>query len=186
MNPYKALDLPEFSSVDADALHRAYKRAASKAHPDRNHGDTAKMAEVNLARDILLNPERKRRFDELRSTGSGPLTIEEQAMMVLGNMFQSAISQVEEGTPFLGARLFGAIAQKVEEGRQKALEEQRSHPTRLKIARKLLKGIKCNDLLRKALEARVEKIELEITYINQQVELGNLMMKLMQSVEFKP
>lgn len=38
----------------ADEIQAAYRRLASKYHPDRNGGDAAKMAELNQARDDAL------------------------------------------------------------------------------------------------------------------------------------
>jgi curved DNA-binding protein CbpA len=182
MNPYEALGLVPGQPLTSDLVEKAHRRARSEAHPDRAGGSAERMTAVNTARDILLNPDRKRRFDELGSLSSGPMTTEEQALMIIGNLFSSA---VEKAPDYMKpSQIFVIIAQEISSGRSKALEAQRMHPKRLKRARKLINSMRCAPLMRKALELRIAKLEREINEINQQVEIGNLMLKLMQSVEF--
>jgi curved DNA-binding protein CbpA len=55
-----------------DAVIRAaYKALAQRYHPDRNPGSAeaaAKMAELNEAYDVLSDPERRKRYDELHAS----------------------------------------------------------------------------------------------------------------------
>lgn len=48
------LGLQELVLPDRDDVEGAYRRLASKYHPDREGGDAAKMAELNAARDEAL------------------------------------------------------------------------------------------------------------------------------------
>jgi curved DNA-binding protein CbpA len=182
VNPYHVLDIPEFSKVDPVALHKAYKAAARKAHPDRNGGDTAKMAEINQARDILLNPERKKRFDEHGSTASGPLTTQEAAQALLANMFASAVESVSEDMSVM--HVFACISKNVAEGLVKVKAKQKSHPAKAKRMRKILASITCDPILRSALELKCAKLDLELAEINQQVQVGETMLQLLKSVKF--
>lgn len=182
MNPYEALGLNANEVSDLE-VERAYKRAAARAHPDRNQGDNSKMTEVNTARDILLNPERKKRFDQMGSTGGGPFTTEEQAIITLANIFQQVLSSVPDYVSASG--VFAAMAQEIAQGMQKAYAAKDSHPQKIRRARALLTSIKCDPKLKLVLEGRVEALEKETAVINQQVEMGNVMLKLMQTVKFK-
>lgn len=65
MNPYELLGVAKTAS-DAD-IKAAYRRKARAAHSDLG-GDDADMAQLNVARDILLDPERRQRYD---ATGCG-------------------------------------------------------------------------------------------------------------------
>lgn len=67
MDPYETLGVDR-TAADAD-IKRAYKRKASRAHPDRKTGDAKQMAEVNRAYDLLCTPERRKAFDETGATG---------------------------------------------------------------------------------------------------------------------
>jgi curved DNA-binding protein CbpA len=184
VNPYEALGLAQgpgpFKQGD---IERAYKAAARKAHPDREGVSAEKMTAINQARDILLNPDRKRRYDELGSTSNGPPSVEEQAAIILGNLFQSAVTQAHDYTSL--SDMLGAIAQEISKGLDKALQGQINHPRAIKRAEKLLKGIDCDSRLKSVFEARIAKIERERAETNQQVEVGRYMLKLLQTVRFK-
>lgn len=180
MNPYEALALKPGPLTSAD-VEKAFKRAAAKAHPDRNGGDNAKMTEVNTARDILLNPSRKKRFDELGTTSAGTLSPEEQAIVILGNLFAQALDAPED---ISYTEMLAAMAKSVADGLMKALDSQRKHPAKVKRARRILSQIKCDPILQRAFESRLAKLERDLVEINQQVLLGELMLKLMQSVRF--
>jgi curved DNA-binding protein CbpA len=182
MNPYETLGLSP-GPISEPAVERAYKSRARQAHPDRNGGSTEEMSALNLARDILLNPERKRRFDETGSTSSGPLSLEEQAIWTIGNIFARAIEEAPEGVPH--SRILAAVAKNLAEGLERALKMQSSRPKQIRRARGLLKSIQCDPLLRRALESRIDKLDRETAEINQQVELGRFMLRLLESVEFK-
>lgn len=63
MNPYEVLGLPLEAS--ARQIRAAYRRLAKLHHPDHG-GDPLAFARIKLAHDILLDPDRRSRYD---STG---------------------------------------------------------------------------------------------------------------------
>lgn len=180
-SPYETLGVSP-GPVDPEVVKKAFKAAAAKAHPDRNQGDASKMAEINTARDVLLNPERKKRFDETGSTGSGPLTTEEQAIATIANIFQQVLASAPDYIAPSG--IFAAIAAEVAKGLEKAYAAREGQPARIRRARALLKKVQCDPKLKLVLEARVEALEKETALINQQVEMGNIMFKLLRTVKF--
>jgi DnaJ-class molecular chaperone len=63
---YAALGVPK-TATDAD-IKRAYRKLARKYHPDFNPGDKAaeaKFKEINEANEVLGDPEKRRKYDEL-------------------------------------------------------------------------------------------------------------------------
>lgn len=68
---YELLGIPE--TATDEEIEVAYRRAAAYWHPDRNNAQNAAemMQWVNVARDTLLSPTRRREYDALRKT-SGP------------------------------------------------------------------------------------------------------------------
>ena len=62
-------------SAGADAIKKAYRKAAMKYHPDRNPGDKEaeeKFKEVNEAYEILSDEEKRSRYDQFGFAGVDP------------------------------------------------------------------------------------------------------------------
>jgi molecular chaperone DnaJ len=59
-NPYQTLGINKDAS--ADEIKRAYRKLASQHHPDRG-GDTQKFQEIQVAYDILSDPQRRASLD---------------------------------------------------------------------------------------------------------------------------
>lgn len=66
MNPYKVLQVDR--EAEHDVIDAAYKRLATKYHPDKDPSPSAttRMQEINAAFEILKDPERRRQFDRSR------------------------------------------------------------------------------------------------------------------------
>jgi cyclophilin family peptidyl-prolyl cis-trans isomerase/protein-disulfide isomerase len=64
-NYYKILQVD--SSADADVIQSAYRKLASKYHPDNNTSEdaTRKMQELNEAKEVLLDSKKRREYDVL-------------------------------------------------------------------------------------------------------------------------
>lgn len=65
----KLYDILEIQSNATDAeINKQYKMLARKYHPDKNPGDASasqKLQEINEAKEILLNPEKRRLYDQV-------------------------------------------------------------------------------------------------------------------------
>jgi DnaJ-class molecular chaperone len=63
---YKILGVEK--SADAKAIKQAYRKLARKYHPDQNPGNkpaAERFKEINEANEVLSDPEKRRRYDEL-------------------------------------------------------------------------------------------------------------------------
>lgn len=184
MNPYEVLGLDPLGIITREDIEAAHRAKRSAAHPDHNGGNTEKMTELNTSRDILLNPERKRRYDQVGSTESGTPSIEELATNIIGSLFQSAVEQLEDDQ-YSRSKVLTAVVGEISKGAAKAREAAEKWPSRIKRLDKLIKSIDCDPLLKKILEQRLLKLQRDTLEVNQQVELGNMMLKLMKSIKFK-
>ena len=66
---YQLLGVPPGAS--AEEIQAAYRRLAKAFHPDLNAGSTvaaARMARVNVAKSVLLDPEARASYDQVRAT----------------------------------------------------------------------------------------------------------------------
>ena len=70
MNYYELLDVSEDASPDE--IKRAYRRKASKLHPDRNPDrDGSEFIQIKQAYECLSDPERRVVYDETGRDGAG-------------------------------------------------------------------------------------------------------------------
>jgi curved DNA-binding protein CbpA len=70
-DPYELLGLDR--TADRTAIIRAHRQRIRRVHPDLPTGDTERARLVHLARDILLDPQRRRAYDLLAAAGpAGP------------------------------------------------------------------------------------------------------------------
>ncbi|MAT38242.1 MAG: hypothetical protein CL946_01420 [Ectothiorhodospiraceae bacterium] len=69
---YNILGVAE--SASQDEIKSAYRKLAKQYHPDKTSGDAAaeqKFKDVSEAYEILGNPEKRKKYDELRKYGNG-------------------------------------------------------------------------------------------------------------------
>jgi curved DNA-binding protein CbpA len=91
-NPYEELDVPVDAS--ADEIKAARKRRVRKAHPDVG-GSAEEFNRVQTASLILLNPERRRRYDRDGTVeDEKPVdTMRNQAVELIFNHVASAVDE---------------------------------------------------------------------------------------------
>lgn len=86
---YDTIGVPPDAS--AGDIKKAYRKRASKAHPDRG-GDGEKMAAVNKAYEVLIDPRRREAYDKLGEDDPIQATQSEAERMVC-SIFAAALEK---------------------------------------------------------------------------------------------
>ena len=66
-DPYDVLGIQR--SASSEDITRAYRKLSLRLHPDRNPAGTLAFQRLGAAKDMLLDPERRQRFDRFGDTG---------------------------------------------------------------------------------------------------------------------
>jgi curved DNA-binding protein CbpA len=88
MNPYELLGVPKDAS--SAQIKSAYRRLSKTAHPDAG-GDAEKFGELKHAFDVLIDPERRKRFDKTGRMDQSRVT--DQALKgFIANLIKSMVN----------------------------------------------------------------------------------------------
>lgn len=173
MTHYDTLGLkPDASPED---IKRAFRRAASAAHPDRDGGSTEGMQLVNKAFEVLGDPARRERYDR---TGLDDRTdIEKQAHDLLVQTFERALKG-DTDPVCAAAKHLAALRENIRQSRAGIESEQaklnrRSGKTKVKkgdnlvqmlIDRRLIELARQHAQAVEALEVHAKAVEMLDNY----------------------
>lgn len=122
MNPYEILGVPR-DAVDQQ-VKAAFRREASKAHPDRAGGSAERMAAVNEAYAVLSDPKRREHYEKTGQTQE-QTPIEVEASGLLAQIFSKALEQDDAGILEFAWQHTEATLEKVSADRRTALKKAR-------------------------------------------------------------
>jgi len=97
-NPYSVLGIE--STATDEQIRQAWRRKISECHTDTHGGDHTQAAAVNRARDILLDPEQRKRFDAGLGINRQP-SIDETARTVILRVFATLLRTADPGANIL-------------------------------------------------------------------------------------
>ena len=94
MTLYDELELtPDCSFED---IKQQYRTLAGIHHPDKG-GDEEKFKRIKFAYEVLIDPERRRQYDETKTTGA-PVDMRQDAIMQLSQVFSHVMGNFDPNT----------------------------------------------------------------------------------------
>lgn len=173
---YTTLGIPKDASA-AD-IKKAFKRRASKAHPDKG-GDGKEMAEVNRAYACLGDEQRRIEYDRTGNDGPGK-TDTERAEELLADLFSKIIENSTDENPLTQARR--ELSTHIN-----SLHQRKAHTAtrikRLAAQRKRVKAKKGANLFQALIDAKVSQAEAVAADLASGIVLYTLVQKLLEDYE---
>jgi curved DNA-binding protein CbpA len=178
MNPYEVLGL-ERNCTDGE-IRRAARTYAARYHPDRG-GDPQKMADINRARDLLLDPEARTKYDR---TGDSTSPIRETAReKAIGAIMASFIAELahDDSRDIVDVMRIGLkrASLQCDKNRTALL----MHIKKVHRVRKRLKG---GDLFDRALDEQIEGAKAKLEALREQDEAWAAAVELLEGYSMVP
>lgn len=194
MTLYDTLGIPP--DADANAISKAYRRAARRSHPDKG-GSKSAFQKVEQAGRVLRDPQKRLAYDQTghaeESAGNEPLTDEQHA----ANMLKQLFIVVLEGKPPMhpgclatGQDPIVCVRQEIVKGMAEApaiMTKQRRKIAKLeKGLKKQLKGRKSTEpYLEQALSAHIAGQKAVLAQMELLVRIGPIMLTMLKSYSWE-
>lgn len=181
MNHYETLGVPK--NADANTIKRAYRKASSKAHPDRNGGDNARMVAVNCAYETLIDPERRRRHDN-GDDRAAPPPFDQRAMEIAMHLFAQCMEQLPESADII-AYVSNSISANLER-MHGAMADQKAMIARSEKRRKRLNHTgKGRNFIDGLLVQRIGQCTERVEKIEEEIKLGDRALELLKEFSYE-
>jgi curved DNA-binding protein CbpA len=187
-DPYEILNIPP--DAKEDEIKDAFKVLARKTHPDHG-GNALKFAEVRAAYECLMDPERRKEFDECGVIGSkAPDNTEATAKEHVARFFIETINAML-ADPMLDDRSLDLI----QGGRRFFEEKQRNNKRNIRDLEKIIektervmKRLKCkrgNDPVQLMLRNHVGELKNKIKWHEQQTKINDKALVILEDYSFE-
>lgn len=163
---YEVLGVAE--TATAEEIRAAYRRKAKTLHPDVNNDDAVEFNRAKLAHDVLIDPERRRIYDETGDSRDVPKHANKERVLVMALLQQIMDGIVSADGPDDELDITD-VPVKVLENLQVIGEEygtkRRALAKKMRRANTLMKRLKRQDdeesVLHGVLKARIAKLDEE-------------------------
>lgn len=180
MNLYEALGVER--DAHASVIKGAYRKLAMRLHPDRG-GNKDAMAQVQLAHDILMDPERRKHYDK-HGTDIPPDVTRDRVLQDI----QTLLLQALEKEDVDHTDLVGVLRDVVKDARKnhpKAIEAQKAAIEKRKRAAKRMKGPNGANILRNIIEQDIQTRENVVKQMIDNLKLMDEVEKFLKDYSYK-
>lgn len=181
MSHYDTLDVMRDASPEQ--IKKAFRRKASKAHPDREGGH-AVMALINVAYETLSDPVKRARYDQSGQDNLVP-PLDHRAMEVIMQMFAQLIQRAPEHEDII--ELLKTSIRQNQDGMERKIKEHKSEIAAFgkRLQRLKHKG-KGRNFIADFIDQRVRQIGDQISQIEDSLTLGHRAVQLLQDYQDTP
>lgn len=167
-----------------DEIRMAARKAASAAHPDRECGSHEKMQAVNVARDVLLDPERRARYD---ATGQDQPTngIEDAAREVLIEAFRQALANLDAGQDIVD-HVRGMLRDVLGDVAQRKKKAERTRAKLVKQRDRVRVKAGADNLVHGLIDHQVQQCDAQVDGLTKSGESAEAALKMLEAYEFVP
>jgi curved DNA-binding protein CbpA len=169
VNPYETLNVPR--DATPEQVKRAYRKASSAAHPDREGGNPERMAQVNAANDILSDPAKRKRYDETGDTGS-TRTPESMAAANLTALLSQILEDFDSNIIVKARKLIHGASS----DHEREIADLESKLRKLRTRRDKITSHDPQDLVHALIDSSMSKARLEIEKLEEALEVMRLML----------
>lgn len=181
---YAALGLD--TSATAEEIKAAYRAAAKRAHPDAG-GDTEAFHSVNRAVSVLLDPEKRKRYDETGHADTGPKNEEGKAREDVA--YHMLTFLLDEETDNLDHHVIDALVNLYQDREQSFIKSQIATMRRMARIERALKPLAFAgagpDFVRKAIEDRLRDLKKEDERLKEQRAHNDRCIDLVRQYQWK-
>jgi curved DNA-binding protein CbpA len=185
-DPYHVLGVDR--DADDAAVKKAYRRNAAKAHPDAG-GDKETFGALVAARDILLDPKKRERFDKTGEVDDETTqTLDVQAHQVIAELLNAITAGDDDHFP---SDLVAAMKGKLRDGQTTCRQEIAKIRKRLARQRKLARKFKATKqggpaFLRAMAERPIINMERSIASGEETLKVAARALELLDTQGFDP
>ena len=177
-------DLGVAADASAEAIKRAFRKKAHKAHPDKG-GDKEEFQRVSKAYGILSSPESRARYDASGAVEDDqPVRI--QAIQTLSGLFVAAAENMQDEVHGdLIDWIRTSIITGIEQNRGNVRNGERKVAKLERVLARLRRKNAEHDFARFALDKHIAGCKGGVEMGKKQVELGEEMLRLLVDYEYE-
>lgn len=173
-DPYKILGLPKNAS--AEAIKKAYRKLSMTLHPDRGGSEEA-FKDLSWAYELLSDSEKRRTWDTF-GTEQPKDSLQHRARQQAVEIVLQFMEQTDDFMDY--ARR--SVEQRIQQQMQ-AIKKVEGTSAILQKRRARIKKKKANVLLQAAIDARLSDLERQAQAANENLQLGQEILKVLESFE---
>lgn len=157
---YKELGVKEDATTKE--IEAAYRKKAMQHHPDRSNGDSKKFKAVTDAYKILIDPVKRKRYDEAGDAGYKEESARSIESVVLHFFTEALNFLLETQSPAEQFDLMSAVSLCIEKVERELLKAEREGLKRLASLKKVDKRLKAKGpsiFLKQSLQHNIKEIQ---------------------------